>query len=201
MVTLIFKILCIIYPAYNCCSKNGKSVFIVQKSFQMVMEGEVPDEQSSDEAEKVNNPLEFLSFFSPLIRTSWIQCKCGSYCKGSLHINSTFPIRFNVLHSFTVSYELILFIIVIFHVFVFQSEIRWEEIQEQSWWYLVCTGILYIYYKCCCFTFVKFCPASLWAHFAHLKTFKFEKSWKRNLLLSFLNVIHCIASLPNNFNW
>ena len=27
------------------------------------MEGEVPDEQSSDEAEKVNNSLEFLSFF------------------------------------------------------------------------------------------------------------------------------------------
>lgn len=36
----------------------------------MVMEGEVPDEQSSDEAEKVNNSLEFLSFFSPVIQTS-----------------------------------------------------------------------------------------------------------------------------------
>lgn len=33
-----------------------------------------------------------------------------------------------------------------------------------------------------------------------LMTFRFEKSWKRSLLLSFLNVMHCIASLPNNFN-
>ena len=137
MVTLIIKILCIIYPAYNCCSKNGKSVFIVQKSFQMVMEGEVPDEQSSDEAEKVNNSLEFLSFFSPLIQTSWIQCKCGSYCKGSLHINSTFPTRFNALHSFTVSYELILFIIVIFHVYLYSSlkldEKKYRNNPDDTW--------------------------------------------------------------------
>lgn len=156
-------------PAYNnnyCGSKKGKSVFIVQKSFQMVMEGEVPDEQSSDEAEKVNNSLEFLSFFPPLIQTSWIQCTCGSYCKASLHINSAFATRFNVLHSFIVSYELILLLIVISCPFIFQSEIRWEEIQEQSWWYLVCTGFLFNYYKCCCFTFVKFCQATLWAHFA-----------------------------------
>ena len=59
-------------PACNCCLKKGKSVFIFQKSFQMVMEGEVPDEQSSYEAEKVNNSLEFLSFNSSILNSVYM---------------------------------------------------------------------------------------------------------------------------------